>query len=135
MASISIKNLASAIYESSRNKEGTALDSIIEKSVIFMRDKNLIGQKKELLLAIETIINKEEGIIEATINTSSPIKNDLQKGIEEYIRKKYKVKEVQIKLNEDPKLLGGIKIEIGDDIIDTTLSHKIHQLKNYLITN
>ena len=135
MASISIKNLAEAIYESSYDKEGAALDLIIEKSVIFMRDKNLIGKKNELLNAIEKIINKKEGIIKATINTSSPIKKDLQKEIEEFIKKKYKAKEIQIELKENPKLLGGIKIEIGDDIIDTTLSNKVHQLQNYLIKN
>jgi F-type H+-transporting ATPase subunit delta len=135
MASISIKNLASAIYESSLGKEGLELDSMLGKSVIFLRDKNLLGKKKEILEELENIINKNNGIIKAKISSSEKLKDEGQKEIEDFIKKKYKANEVIIEQEVDPKLLGGIKIEIGDDIIDTTLSSKIHQLKNYLIKN
>jgi F-type H+-transporting ATPase subunit delta len=135
MASISIKNLASAIYESSLGKEGLELDSMLEKSVIFLRDKNLLGKKKEILEELENIINKNNRIIKAKISSSEKLKDEGQKEIEDFIKKKYKANEVIIEQEVDPKLLGGIKIEIGDDIIDTTLSSKIHQLKNYLIKN
>jgi F-type H+-transporting ATPase subunit delta len=135
MASISIKNLASAIYESSLGKEGLELDSMLGKSVIFLRDKNLLGKKKEILEELENIINKNNRIIKAKISSSEKLKDEGQKEIEDFIKKKYKANEVIIEQEVDPKLLGGIKIEIGDDIIDTTLSSKIHQLKNYLIKN
>lgn len=135
MAKISIKNLAEALYESSLGKEGADLDSILKKSVIFMRDKNLIGKKKEILESLEQIINKKEEIIKAKVTTSEKLKTEAHKEIEDFIKKKYKAKEVYIEIIENPKILGGIKIEIGDDIIDTTLLNKIHQLQNYLITN
>ncbi len=135
MASISIKNLAYAIYDSSLDKEGKELDSILEKSVVFLQDKNLLGKKKEILEELEKIINKNNGIVKAKISSSEKLKDEGQKEIEDFIKKKYKANEVIIEQEVDPKLLGGIKIEIGDDTIDTTLSSKIHQLKNYLIKN
>ena len=135
MASISIKNLAYAIYDSSLDKEGKELDSILEKSVVFLQNKNLLGKKKEILEELEKIINKNNGIVKAKISSSEKLKDEGQKEIEDFIKKKYKANEVIIEQEVDPKLLGGIKIEIGDDIIDTTLSSKIHQLKNYLIKN
>ena len=135
MATISIKNLASAIYESSLDKEGHALDSILEKSVIFMRDKNLLGKKEEILEKLEEIINKEGGVVKVKISTSQELKKEFKEDIEDFIKKKYKAKEVLIEEKVNPKLLDGIKIEIGDDIIDTTLAHKINQLQNYLIKN
>jgi F-type H+-transporting ATPase subunit delta len=135
MASISIKNLAHAIYESSFEKEGASLDEILAKSVIFLRDKNLIGKKEEILKELEKIINKKEGIIKAKISTSTKLNDQAEKEIIEFIKKKYQAQTVEIEKYEDKKLLGGIKIEIGDEIIDTTLSNKIIQLQNYLITN
>ena len=135
MASISLKNLAYAIYDSSLDKEGKELDSILEKSVVFLQNKNLLGKKKEILEELEKIINKNNGIVKAKISSSEKLKDEGQKEIEDFIKKKYKANEVIIEQEVDPKLLGGIKIEIGDDIIDTTLSSKIHQLKNYLIKN
>lgn len=135
MASISIKNLANAIYESSLDKVGADLDLILNKSVIFMRDKNLINKKEEILNELEEIINIKEGIIKVKVSSSSTLDEKIKKEIIDFIKSKYKAKEVLLELHEDIKLLGGIKIEIGDDIIDTTLSSKIHQLQNYLIKN
>lgn len=135
MTSISIKNLAEAIYESSLGKDGGDLDSVIEKSCIFIRNKNLLGKKEEILEALEKLIDKKEGVVRVAVSTSNKLTKEDQREIEEFIIKKYKAKTVNLELREDKRLLGGIKIEIGDDIIDTTLSNKIHQLQNYLITN
>ena len=135
MASISIKNLARAIYESSLDKGGAELDSVLSKSIIFMRDKSLMSKKKEILKSLEDIIDKEEGIVKAKVSTSSKLNEKMEQEVKESIKKKYKAKEVILESIINPKLLGGIKIEIGDDIIDTTLANKIHQLQTYLITN
>lgn len=135
MASISTQNIAQAIYESSYKKEGALLDTAITESALFLKNKNLLGKKEEILKALEKIIYKEEGIIKAKITTRSQIDKDLEKGIEGFIKNKYKIKEVILELKIDPKVLGGIRIEIEDKIIDTTLSNKIHQLQDYLIKN
>jgi len=135
MASISTKNIAEAIYESSYGKEGAILDDVIMKSAIFIKDKNLLGRKEEILKALEKIINREEGIVKAKITTRSEAEKEFEKKIEEFIKSKYKAKEVILELKVDPQVLGGIKIEIEDEIIDTTLSSKIHQLQDYLIKN
>ncbi|HAE36903.1 MAG: ATP synthase subunit delta [Candidatus Nomurabacteria bacterium GW2011_GWF2_35_66] len=135
MASISIKNLASAIYESSQDKEGADLESAILKCATYLKNKNLLGKKEEILKALQKIVNKDNGIINAKVSTEIEIKVGAKKEIEEFIKKRYKAKEVILEEKIDPKLLGGIKIEIGDEIIDATLANKIHQLQDYLIKN
>jgi len=135
MATTSIKNLAQAIYESSLNKEGSELDATIDKCAIYLKNKNLLGKKEEILKALEKIINKENGIIKAKVTTEIKLKTEVGKEIEEFIKKKYKAKEIILEEKVEPKLLGGIKIEIGDEIIDATLTNKIKQLQDYLITN
>jgi len=135
MATASIKNLAQAIYESSLNKEGKDLDVAIDKCALYLKNKNLLGKKEEILEALEKIINKENGVVKAKVTTEIKLKTEVAKEIEEFIKKKYKIKEVILEEQVDKKLLGGIKIEIGDDIIDATLTNKIKQLQDYLITN
>ncbi len=135
MASISIKNIARAIYESSYGKEGASLSDAVEKSAVWIRDKNLISKKEEILKALEDIINKEEGIIKAKVTVKNKLSKEGEDEIKDFIKKKYKAKEVILELKEEGKLLGGIKIEVGNDIIDTTLQNKLHQLQTYLITN
>ena len=135
MASTSIKNLAQAIYESSLTKEGKELDVAIDKCALYLKNKNLLGKKEEILNALEKIVNKENSVIKAKVTTEMKLQTDVTKEIEEFIKKKYKAKEVILEEKVDKKILGGVKIEIEDDIIDVTLRNKIKQLQNYLITN
>ncbi len=135
MASISVKNLAQAIYESSLDKEGKDLDIVLKKSISLIKNKNLMSKKNEILKKLEDIINKENGIIQIKVSSREKLKENIEKEIEDFIKHKYKASKVVTEKKENSKLLGGIKIEIGDDIIDTTLSNKIHQLQDYLIKN
>jgi F-type H+-transporting ATPase subunit delta len=134
MAKISINNLAKAIYEASSSKEGPELDAISKKVVDLMSKKNLIGKSKEILAQIKRIEDKNEGIVRAKISTRIKIDKKIVDEIEEFIKKRYKAKKAVLDFEIDDKLLGGIKIEIGDEIIDTTLKNKIKKLQNYLLT-
>ena len=135
MAKISVNNLASAIYESLEGKEGSSLDTTTLNAIHLLRDKHMLGKKDLILEKIQKIIDEKDKVVRARVNTKTKITEKVNKEIEEFIKKKYQAKEVILELKEDDKLLGGIKIEIGDEIIDMTLKSKLNQLHNYLITN
>jgi len=135
MSTVSIKNLANAIYESSLNKEGISLDEVIENSAKLIKDKNLLNKSEQILSSLEKIIDKKEGIIRVKVSSRTKITDKGSKEIIEFIKKRFEAKEVILEIKEDISLLGGIKIETGDEIIDTTLRNKLNQLQNYLITN
>lgn len=135
MAKTSPKNIARAIFESLQGKEGEAMNSIIKKSSIYIRNNNLLGKKEEILFALEDIINKENGVVKAKVSTSNILDKEVQNEIEDFIRKRYKAKKVIIENIVIPRLLGGVKIEIGDEVIDATISNKVNQLQKFLITN
>ena len=72
------------------------------------------------------------GILQKIIGSSADKKIELE--IEDFIKKRYKAKNTVLEFEVNEKLLGGIKIQVGDEIIDTTLKNKIKKLENYLIT-
>jgi F-type H+-transporting ATPase subunit delta len=135
MTKISINNLARAIYESTKNREGDILDELIKNSAILIKEKHLLGKTDQILKALEKIIDNEEGRVKAKVSTKSKIPEKLKDKIGEFIKDRYKAKETILTYNEDSSLLGGIKIEIGDEIINMTLKNKIDQLQDYLIKN
>lgn len=135
MAKISVNNLASAICESLEGKEGSSLDNTILNVVHLLRDKRMMGKKDLILDKVQKLMDEKDKIVRARVNTKTKITEKVSKEIEELIKNKYKAKDVILDFKEDNKLLGGIKIEIGDDVIDTTLKNKLTQLQNYLITN
>ena len=135
MATISIKNIASAIYQSSKGKGDSDLNILMKNAVNLINKKRMLYKSDKILSALEKIIDDDEGITRAKITSHSKINNKMTDEIEEFIRKKYKAKEVKLEIKENPKLLGGMKIEIKDEILDATLSNKVHKLQTYLIEN
>lgn len=135
MATISVNNLARAIYESSKGKDEAELDILTQKAIVLISKKNLISRSKEILNSLEKIIDKNEDTIRAKISSRIKIDKKMTDEIDDFIKKRYKAKKTLLEFKIDETLLGGIKIEVGDEIIDTTLKNKIKKLKNYLITN
>jgi len=134
MATISIKNLARAIYESSHGKDGVELATITKRAVNLISKKHLLSKSKEILARLEKIVDKSDEVVRAKISSRIKIDKKIIDEIEDFIKKKYKAKNTVLEFEVDEKLLGGIKIESGDEIIDTTLKNKIKKLQNYLIT-
>jgi F-type H+-transporting ATPase subunit delta len=135
MATISINNIAKAIYESSHDKEGAKLDVVTKNTITLISEKHLMGKSKEILARLEKIVDKNEEIVRAKISTKEKIDKKIIEEIEDYIKKRYKAKNTVLEFTTDKDLLGGIKIEVGDEVIDMTLKNKIHRLKNYLINS
>jgi len=135
MATISIKNLASSIYESSLGKSEDQLNAVVENAVSLISKKHLMSKSKEILIELEKILDKNEEVIRAQISSRSKINQKTIDEIEDFIKKRYKVKNIVLEFIVDEKLLGGIKIKVGDEIIDGTLKNKIKKLENHLIIN
>jgi F-type H+-transporting ATPase subunit delta len=135
MATISVNNIASAIYESSLGKDGAELDVVMKKAVDLISKKHLMSKSKEILDQLEKIIDKKEEVIRAKISSRIKIDKKITDEIEDFIKKRYQVKHTVLEFTVDEKLLGGMRIEIGDEIIDMTTRNKIKKLQNYLITN
>jgi F-type H+-transporting ATPase subunit delta len=135
MATISINNIARAIYESSHDKEGAQLDVVTKNAITLISEKHMLGKSKEILARLEKIVDKNEEIVRAKVSTKGKLDKKIITEIEDYIKKRYKAKNTILEFTESDDLLGGIKIEVGDEVIDMTLKNKIHRLKNYLINS
>ncbi|HUC88512.1 MAG TPA: F0F1 ATP synthase subunit delta [Candidatus Paceibacterota bacterium] len=135
MPIISINNLAQAIYDSSKGKTGEDLDALMENAACLLAEKHMLGKSNLILDKLENIIDEDNGIVRARVSTRTKTDKKITDAVEELLKKRYKAKEIIPTYIEDKKLLGGIKIEVGDEVIDMTLSNKIGQLQNYLNTN
>ena len=135
MAHISVKNLAYAIYESSKDKDEAKTDEIIKNFLSLLKQKHLLGKSDAILKELQKIIDKEGKVKRADVSMKNKLTSKMQKEIEEFIKERYKVDKVALTEKEDKSLLGGIKIEIDDEIIDTTIKNKLTRLQNYLLTN
>jgi F-type H+-transporting ATPase subunit delta len=129
MAILSNKNIASAIYESFIEK---GKDLPFDKVVQFLVRKKLFSKRKAILRELEKIENEKKGIINAKVYTSTPLKEDFKNTIKSALKNKYKSKEALLKEIIDKSILGGIKIEVGDEVIDMTVLGRLTKLQEHL---
>ncbi len=76
-------------------------------------------------------ITREEIVI-ARVTTARPLEPAQEKNLQERLQDKFN-KRVKLKIAEDPELLGGLKVQVGDTVIDSTLRGRLDRLRDQLI--
>jgi F-type H+-transporting ATPase subunit delta len=76
-------------------------------------------------------ITREEIVI-ARVTTARPLEPAQEKNLQERLQDKFN-KRVKMKIAEDPELLGGLKVQVGDTVIDSTLRGRLDRLRDQLI--
>lgn len=133
MAKILPKTITEAIYSATKGKSGSNLGLALKRSVKILENKRMIGKSKEVLNALQEIIDKKEGIVRMKAITARKIGHTEQKKLENEMKEKYKAQSIVSEFFEKPELLGGIRVEVGDEILDATYKNKLRQLEKFLI--
>ena len=116
----------------------SSIGSIINKSVIefilFLSKDKSIKQLSKIVKNVEMNYKTRQGIIDVDIMSSFNLDPKLLNEINTFIKNKHSKKTI---INEviDKKLIAGLKLRIGNTILDGTVSNKLKKLKNNLINN
>jgi len=130
---ISPKNIAEAVYGATEGKSGQELAVILKRSVQILKEKRMLGKSDEVLDALQNIFDKKTGTIRAKITTAESIKSQEKRKLEKEIKEKYKAQNILSEFFEKEELLGGMRIEIGDEILDDTYRRKLQELEKFLM--
>jgi F-type H+-transporting ATPase subunit delta len=132
---VSPKTIAEAIYSGAHNKEGKDLSAFLEDTVSFLSKNRLIGKYKEVLEHLQNLIDKKEHRVRVTVTTAEKLTPKMLTELSTNLKHRYKAEEIEIDEKHDPSLIAGVKIRAYDEVIDMTLSNKLHQLKTHLTKN
>ncbi len=130
MTAISNNDIAQAIYLASKEKGGG--EHFSSKVIQFLVKRRLLSKASEILSRLNKIINEHEGRVVARVSSAEKINEKKHKELTTALSHLYKAKEIKIVENIDKRLLGGIKIEVNDEVIDLTMKNKIERLQEHL---
>ncbi len=133
MSTLSNNDIAKAIYLISKDKTNAEVKSINVKIVEFLARKGLLSKAKNILERLDKIINYENKRIVAKVLSAENLGIELKKELMFFLKERYKAKEVVLAEALDPKLLGGLRLEVNDEVIDLTVKNKIKKLQEYLV--
>lgn len=132
MAILSYNNIANAIYLGLKDKKGDSLDSFIDNVVKFLYKKRLFSKTSIILNKLEDLINTEKGLLMVNVYTSKKLEENTKKELAFVLKNKYKKNSVIFTEIIDEKVIGGIKLETNNEIIDLTIFNKLKKLQAHL---
>ena len=97
-------------------------------------DRKRINETVEVANEFATLSNEEQGIADAKVYSTRPLTDDERMSISTAFAKKIGKQSLRIENEIDPSLLGGIRVQIGNNIFDSSISAKLDRLKKQLIS-
>lgn len=82
----------------------------------------------EILSQYKVLRNQENSIVDAIIDSAFELADEQKKSINAALERKFK-KDFNITYVTNEDLIGGVKITIGDTVIDGTVLHKLDSLR------
>lgn len=99
----------------------------------------LIDKRRELYYdnivgEFHAVRDLREGVLNAYVTTARGLDPDQ---LEDIVQRLEKISGKQIKMHEkvEPKVLGGLRIKVGDHIVDGTLRYRLDRLKRELVAS
>lgn len=84
----------------------------------------ILPQIKQLF---EHLKAQHDGVLEAKIVSAYAVTNKQLEKLIEDLEQKFKRK-IEARVSVDPELIGGIKVEIGDEVFDTSIRSKLENM-------
>ncbi len=130
---LSIKQYAQALYELTKDKPENEVFVVIEKFVKTLKRNGLLNKMEDIIKKFVEIFNKENNIIEAKIVTSRKLDGKELDNVKNFLLKKYGAEKIEMKTKVDENLKGGIKIVVGEEIIDNSVLGRLQKLKQAIV--
>lgn len=125
----------------SRSSKKDLLRNVFGKSVsaLMMNFLSLVvdRRKEEILEFIPdvygAVADEKKGVIKATIQTAFPLTGDRLDAFKKQL-KKITGKTVELEVVQNPGILGGMVIQIGNKMIDGSVANRLKNLKTRLLS-
>ena len=103
---------------------GEQLDGAGRNFVQVLVDNDRLGVVPAIRTLFEELKREREGVLEAQITSAFALDDEQQSRLVRRLEAKYQRK-VSAQVSVDPQLIGGVKIVVGDKVLDATVRGKL----------
>lgn len=120
---ISAKQLGEIFLEIGKNK----FNSEARNLIMLLADNKRILVLPQISQLFEQLKAQHEGVLEAKIVSAFAMEGRQLKKLIEDLERKFKRK-IEAQVSIDSELIGGVKVEIGDEILDASIRGKLEAM-------
>ncbi|MEI4768898.1 F0F1 ATP synthase subunit delta [Psychrobacillus sp. FJAT-51614] len=106
---------------------------IVINTLLVLIDKKRLGEVSNIISEFMALSNEAQGIAEAKVYTTRELTEEERASVSSVFAKNVGKQSLRIQNIVDPSIIGGIRVQIGNRIYDSTLSTKLDRLKRNLI--
>lgn len=74
------------------------------------------------------LVNEKHNVAKAHVRTAQPLSEDQQKKLKDKL-KGFAGKNIELEIKEDPELIGGVVVRLGDWVLDSSLRGQLKKMK------
>jgi F-type H+-transporting ATPase subunit delta len=108
-------------------------NQLVLNTLYVLLDGKRINEVIHFVDEFNTFANDAVGVAEATVYSTLPLSNEQSQSISNAFAQKVGKQSLRIDNIIDPALIGGIRLQIGNQIYDSSVSAKLERLKRDLI--
>lgn len=107
------------------------VDELVLRFLLVLNDKNRLGHLPAIAAAYDAMVQERLGRVEADVYTASAIDTAQLGAIRDRLAAKLG-KDVIVHPYTDPAMIGGIRLRIGDQLIDASVATRLRRMRDQL---
>lgn len=128
MKKLSPKQCAELLYELVRDVKKAEVPVRVEQFFKFLVRGSMLAHSPRIIQAFDELSDEQAGVVRVKVTSA----RKCSRSVETTLLKALGAKELAMQEREDPELIGGLRLEIKDLIIDGTVKTQLMKLKRAL---
>jgi F-type H+-transporting ATPase subunit delta len=108
-------------------------DELMRNLLRLVVDKSRESEVAGMYRAFVGLVEKAQGLVHVEVVSAVPLTQAVQDSLRARIESSLK-KTVELKATVDKEIIGGLRLRIGDQIVDASVRHRLEALRAMLIT-
>ena len=107
----------------------TKLDGKVSSFLSLVNQSHRLAAIPEIASQFEAMKNKSEGAAEVMITSAFPIEGSALKDLLSSLKKRFGGRDLRPTIQIDPALIGGVRIQVGDEVMDSSVKARLAQMQ------
>ena len=108
--------------------QGLSLDAKVGNLLRTVLDNGRLPALPEIATQFVALVNGQSGVSDAVIESAFPIEGTQLAEVVRTLEKRF-AKKLNAKVMLAPDLIGGIRVTVGDEVLDTSIKARLEQMK------
>lgn len=119
--------------ESLRNIFTNRITDLVLRFLLVLNNHGRLGHLESICAAFDRMVQESFGRIEVDVYTAAPLAHEQLDSVRDRIRRALS-REPVLHPYTEPSMIGGLKLRIGDQLIDGSVANKLRRMKRELQT-